>query len=236
MLNGKKVSVVLPAFNEAKNIKKAISEFRSVKLIDEILVIDNNSSDDTASLAQKTGAKVIKETRQGYGFALRRGMQEATGDYIILSEPDGTFIASDTERLLSYIDKYDMVTGTRTNPSYFTKDANMGFFLRFGNIAVARLMQFLYRTSPLTDCGCTFRVLRRPLVRKLLPRFTVGGQHFLSELAVLTSLLGGTIFEIPVRYQKRVGRSKITGSLITSIKIGLRMLGVIIRYKFFPNR
>lgn len=231
MYKGKRVSLVLPAYNEEKNIAKAIDEFRSIKVFDEIIVVDNNSKDRTGELAKKKKIRVVMEKNQGYGFALRRGMEEAKGDYIVLSEPDGTFIAKDTLKLLSNIQKFDMVTGTRTHPSYFTKDANMGYFLRFGNIAVAKLMQIIFNTSSLSDCGCTFRVLRSSLVKKILPRFTVGGQHFLSELVVLTTLLGDSIFEIPIRYQKRVGRSKITGSLKTSIKVGLRMVGVILYYK-----
>lgn len=231
MFNGKKVSLVLPAFNEAQNIKNAINSFRAQGLFDEIIVIDNNSSDGTGKIALRTGVKVIKEARQGYGFALRRGMKEASGDYITLSEPDGTFIASDIKRLLSYIKNYDMVCGTRTNPQFATKTANMGYFLRFGNIAVAKFMQSLYGTN-LSDCGCTFRVLQKNLVKKLLPKFTVGGQHFLAELVVLTSLLEGKVFETPVHYQRRIGRSKITGSFKTSILVGLKMIGVILKYKF----
>lgn len=230
MFDGKKVSLVFPALNEAENIAKAVKEFKSIAVFDEILVVDNNSSDNTATLAQKAGAKVVRETRQGYGFALRRGMEKTTGDYIILSEPDGTFSPSDTPRLLMHIKNYDMVTGTRTNPMYFTKDANMSPFLRFGNIAVAKLIQLLYKTNSLSDCGCTFRALRRSLVKKLLPAFTVGGQHFLAELVVLTTLSGGKIIEIPVHYQKRIGHSKITGSFKTSVTVGLRMLLVLLKY------
>lgn len=227
MFRGKKVSLALPAYNEAENIARAINSFKKIDTIDEIIVVDNNSTDNTGKLAKKKNVKVVKETKQGYGWALRRGLKEATGYYIALSEPDGTFDPSDTERLLSHIENYDMVTGTRTNSSYFTRDANMGLFLRFGNIAVAKLIQFLYRTGPLTDCGCTFRLLKRPLVNKLLPQLTVGGQHFLAELVVLTALTGGRILEIPTHYQKRIGKSKITGSLKISIIVGLRMLGII---------
>lgn len=231
MFKGKKISLVLPALNEAQNISRAIGKFQSLDYIDEVIVIDNNSTDGTGKIAQKAGAKVVRETRQGYGFALRRGMKEASGDYIILCEPDGTFIASDTRRLLSHIKDYDMITGTRTHPKYYTQNANMGPFLRFGNIFVAKIIQTLYHTKPLSDCGCTFRILKRGLVKKLLPKFTVGGQHFLAELVVLTALLGGTIFEIPINYRGRIGRSKITGSLKTSVIVGLKMLGVIFNYK-----
>lgn len=232
MFNEKKVSLVLPAFNEEKNIAFAIDDFKSLGIIDEIIVVDNNSKDKTADIASKKRVIVIREKKQGYGYALQRGLKVASGDYIILSEPDGTFIASDALRLLSYMKNYDMVTGTRTNHKYFTKDANMGPFLRFGNIFVAKLMQSMYGIPQLSDCGCTFRIIRRSLVVKLLPKFTVGGQHFLAELVVLTSLFGKRICEVPVRYQKRIGRSKITGSFKTSVIVGLQMIGVILKYKF----
>lgn len=233
MFKGKKVSLVLPAYNEAENIARAVLDFKKLNLFDEIIVVDNNSTDETAKLTKASGATVVKELKQGYGFALRRGMTEATGDYIVLAEPDGTFLAKDTLKLISFIKDYDMVTGTRTNPKYFTPDANMGPFLRFGNIAVAKLIQYLYHTNTLSDCGCTFRVLKRSLVKKLLPRFTVGGQHFLSELVVLSAISEGSILEIPIIYRKRIGKSKITGSLKTSILVGLRMIGVALSYKIF---
>lgn len=232
MFDKKRISLVFPAFNEAGNIAQAIDGLKTLKIVDEIIVIDNNSTDKTLRIAKAQGAKVVKETRQGYGFALRRGLAEATGDYIILSEPDGTFIPSDTLRLLKYMNRYDMVTGTRTNPKYIAQDANMGYFLRFGNIFVAKLIQILFAMPSLSDCGCTFRILNKSLVQKLLPRFTVGGQHFLAELVVLTSFEGGRIHEIPIRYQKRVGRSKITGSLKTSIIVGLRMIWILLKYRF----
>lgn len=228
MHKGKSVSLVLPAYNEEKNIDRAILEFRETRVFDEIIVVDNNSTDRTYAIAKRKRVRVVRELRQGYGFALRRGMQEANGDYIALSEPDGTFDAKDANLLLSKIDDFDMVTGTRTNSKFIRPGANMGFFLRLGNITVAHLIQLLYRTGPLTDCGCTFRVIKRRLVNKLLPHFKVGGQHFLAELVVLTAIFRGRILEIPTYYQKRVGRSKITGSLIVSILVGLRMIGVIL--------
>lgn len=232
MLDQKKISLVFPAFNEEDNIAQAINEFKALEIIDEIIVIDNNSIDKTSAIAKAKGVRVIKEKKQGYGFALRQGLREATGDYIILAEPDGTFEAKDSLRFFKYINRYDMVTGTRTNSRYFTHDANMGWFLRLGNILVAKLMQILYGIPQLSDCGCTFRIIKKSLIAKLLPKFTVGGQHFLAELVVLTALTDGSIYEIPVRYKKRVGRSKITGSLKTSISVGLHMIGTLIKYKF----
>ena len=112
--DGKTVSVVFPAYNEAANIARAVRDFLSVAAVDEVLVVDNNSRDGTGDLARAAGARVVLETRQGYGNALRRGLREATGDYIVLAEPDGTFVAKDVVKLLAYADELDMVMGTRT--------------------------------------------------------------------------------------------------------------------------
>lgn len=231
MFDGKKVTVVLPAFNESENIGHAIEEFKKQKSVDEIIVIDNNSTDNTPEIAKKKNAIVIRETKQGYGNALRRGLREAKGDYIVLSEPDGTFSADDLSRLLNPIKNYDMVAGTRTNKKYIEKGANMGPFLRFGNLFVAKLIQLLYRTNNLTDCGCSFRVLKKSLVKNLENQLTVGGSHFLSEIVVLTALNNGKILEIPVVYKKRVGTSKITGSFKRAIIVGFKMVNLIIKYR-----
>lgn len=231
MYKGKKISLVLPAFNEEQSIKQVINEFKSLKIIDEIIVIDNNSKDATYKFAKSTGATVIKEKKQGYGFALRRGMKEASGEYIILCEPDGTFDPKDTFKLLSHIENVDMVQGTRTYKNYIQMGANLGILLRIGNIAVAKIMQMIYRTNKLTDCGCTFRILTNSHVKKILPFLKVGKSHFLPELVILTALAKKHIFEIPVRYKKRVGSSKITGSFRKTIFVALQMLYIIFKYK-----
>lgn len=231
MYKAKKVSIVLPAFNEEKSIQRAIQAFKKLHIHDEIIVIDNNSTDSTFKVAKKAGAIVIKEKKQGYGFALRRGLKEAKGDFIILCEPDGTFDARDALRLLSLIGQADMVQGTRTHKDYIELGANLGAFLRIGNIAVAKLMQTLYRTNPISDCGCTFRVIRKSLAKKILPHFTIGKSHFLPELVILTSLANKQTLEIPVRYKKRVGNSKITGSFKKAMIVGLLMIATIFKYK-----
>ena len=107
----------------------------------------------------------------------------------------------------------------------------MGFLLRFGNIAVAKLIQYSFKTSRLTDCGCTYRVLNRSLVNKILPFLSVGWSHFLAQLVILTALSGKTILEIPISYKKRVGVSKITGSIKRAILVGIRMVSLVIKYR-----
>lgn len=234
MYKGKKVSLVFPAYNEEENIGAAIKDFQSENLVDEIIVVDNNSKDKTSQIANKNGARVVLEKNQGYGFALKRGMKEAKGDLIILCEPDATFSAEDLPKLLSFTDKYDLVMGTRTNKRYIRDGANMGPLLRFGNISVAKTMQLMYGLSNISDCGCTFRVFRKSMVKKILPFLSVGGSHFLPETVVLTKLAGGRITEVPVHYGQRIGESKITGSFRKSIEVGLNMLGIIFKHKINP--
>ena len=229
--DNKTVSVVFPAYNEAANIGRAVREFRAVPVVDEVLVVDNNSRDGTADLAREAGAKVVSETRQGYGNALRRGLREATGDYVILAEPDGTFVATDVVKLLAYADEFDMVMGTRTTRELIWDQANMGWFLRVGNVAVAKLLQLLFDGPSLSDCGCTMRLIRREALLRIVDQLTVGGPHFLPEMVVLALLRGLRVIEIPVNYRSRVGESKITGSRITTLKVGSNMIGLILDYR-----
>lgn len=232
MWNGKTVSIVLPAFNEEDGIKEAIDHFYATGIVDEVLVINNNSSDRTVEEAQKTKATIINEPVQGYGAALTRGVREASGDYIILAEPDGTFVSKDVFKLLAYSEDFDMVCGTRTTKELIWAQANMNWFLRNGNLVVAKLLEILYNTCSLSDCGCTMRLVRREAVQKFLPSLTVTGSHFLPEMVILARRKGLRIIEIPVNYRGRVGSSKITGSLKGTLKTGLNMLWLIIRYRF----
>ena len=229
--DGKRVSIVFPAYNEAANIEQAVRDFKAVSAVDEVIVVDNNSRDGTGDLARAAGARVILETKQGYGNALRRGLREATGDYIVLAEPDGTFVAKDVVKLLAYADELDMVMGTRTTRELIWEQANMGWFLRVGNWAVAKLLQLLFDGPSLSDCGCTLRLIRREARDRIVDRLTVGGSHFLPEMVVLALLAGLRVVEVPVNYRGRVGESKITGSRITTLKVGSRMIGLILDYR-----
>jgi glycosyltransferase involved in cell wall biosynthesis len=228
----KTVSVVFPAYNEEQYIRPAIEDFLIPEVVDEVLVVDNNSRDRTAEQAGATRARVITETRQGYGFALRRGLEEARGDIIILAEPDGTFVGRDVLKLLAYADDFDMVCGTRTTRELIWDQANMGWFLRVGNWSVAKLLQVLHGGPSLSDCGCTLRLTHRGAVERFRGELTVGGSHFLPEMVILALRKRLRVIEIPVNYRGRIGESKITGSFSGALGTGLRMIGLIVRYRF----
>ena len=229
--DGKTVTVVFPAYNEAANIARAVRDFLGVPAVDEVLVVDNNSRDGTGDLAREAGARVVLETKQGYGNALQRGLREASGDYIVLAEPDGTFVATDVVKLLAYADELDMVMGTRTTRELIWEQANMGWFLRVGNWAVAKLLQLLFDGPSLSDCGCTLRLIRREAAQQIVGQLTVGGSHFLPEMVILGLKKHVRLIEIPVNYRSRVGESKITGSRVTTLKVGGRMIGLILSYR-----
>jgi glycosyltransferase involved in cell wall biosynthesis len=230
---GHRVSVVFPAYNEEDGIAAAVEDFGSLDAVDEVVVVDNNSKDATAERAEQAGARVVEESRQGYGHALRRGLEQAQGEYVVLAEPDGTFIGKDVLKLLAYADDFDLVLGTRTTRELIWHGANMGWQLRWGNWLVAKLLQVLFDGPSLSDCGCTLRLIRRSAAEHLLPRFTVGGSHFLPEMVCLALLNRLRLIEVPVNYRGRVGSSKITGSMQTTVHVGASMLALILRYRLF---
>ena len=165
MWKGQSVSVVLMTYAERDSIRSVIEGFYETGVVDEVLVVNNNAEDGTVEEVEATQARQVFEQRQGYGNASRRGLQEAVGDLIVLAEPDGTFLPSDIFKLLVFSEHCEAVFGTRTTRELIWHGANMEWFLRWGNWAVAKLIEALFNTSHLSDVGCTYRLFRRDLRR-----------------------------------------------------------------------
>jgi glycosyltransferase involved in cell wall biosynthesis len=228
----RRISVVMPAYNEAEGIEASVRDFLALPEVDEVVVVDNNSRDGTADLARRAGARVVAETRQGYGYACRAALAAGEGDYIILVEPDRTFLATDIYKFFAYAEEFDVIFGTRTSKTCIWSGSNMGLFLRYGNWAVGKLLEYLHDGPCLTDVGCTYKLLRRESLRKIMDRFTVGASHFSPELMIIAIRSGLVCVEIPVHYRKRVGTSKITGQFWKAFRLGLLMTAMIIRCRF----
>jgi glycosyltransferase involved in cell wall biosynthesis len=231
MWHSQTVTVVFPCYNEEEGITKAIHDFFNTGYVDEIIVVDNNSTDRSAELVRLTEAKTVSEKQQGVGFATLRGLAEASGDLIVMAEPDGTFLGKDILKLLAYADDFDIVLGTRTIKETISKGSNMGFFMRTGNWIVAKLLQLTFNTTSLTDSGCTMRLLHRTVVKKLLPHLTVGRSHYLPEMIILGHHFGAKIIEIPLNYCPRRGESKITGSFKNTLGIAINIINLIFKYR-----
>lgn len=232
MWKNKKISVIFPTYNEKDSIKEVIDDFFASSFVDEIIVVNNNATSGTDEEVKKTNARLVYEKRQGYGYAIWKGLEEATWDYLIISEPDGTFLGRDVIKLLAYSDDFDYVLGTRTTRELIWKGANMNFFLKWGNWAVGKFMEFLYNTTTLTDVGCTMRLIKRNVYEKVKKHFTIGTQHFGPELTLLVIKSGTKFIEIPVNYKPRVGRSSVTGSMKKAFMLGMTMIVLIIKYRF----
>ena len=231
MLNNKTFSLVLPAYNEEVHIKKNIDFFYDINLFDEIIVVDNNSTDGTENEIKKTSAKYIKETIQGYGAALRKGMQISKGDYIVLCEPDSTFKSNDIYKFLAYIDDFDCIFGTRTTKSLIKKGAKMQFYLRVGNIIVAKFLEYIFFGPTLSDVGCTYKMISRSSYEKIKDELSVNGSEFQPELMIRLILKKERILEIPVNYLEREGKSKITYNFFSSFKLALKMIFLILKLR-----
>jgi len=230
MWEKKKVSVVFPAYNEENNIKRAVNNFLDTGIVDEVIVVDNNSRDRTAEEVKKTKAKLVTEKEQGYGAALRRGLNESSGYYVFTAEPDGTFEGKDVFKFLMYSEEFDVVFGTRTSKSLIWDNAKMDWFLRIGNVFIAKILEYTHNGPSLTDVGCTMKLVKRPVLNKIKDKLTVKGSYFSPEFMMACIKSGFKCVEIPINYKERIGASKITNTTWKSFKLGIRMIVFILFY------
>ena len=233
-----KISLVIPALNEEQGIQQTIFEFRETNLIGEIIVVDNGSTDQTSKRAVAAGALVVFEENKGYGSALLRGISECKGELIVLCEADNSFFAGDLDLLLPYIKYFDMVKGARSHGLLIEEGADYGFILRWGNWIVAKFQTVLYSgiyfpgETSFREMGGTFRVIRKEALDLVLPQLTEKKSAFLADLTSLFLRNNLSVLEIPIRYRRRLGVSKITGNKRKAILLGFRMVRIIVRNRF----
>jgi len=226
--NGKSIAVILPTYNEKDSIAETIRAFDKLGIVDDILVVNNNAAEGTSDEVAMTTAREVLEPRQGYGAAILRGLAEVDTDLICICEPDGTFNPRDLTKLLPFTEDCDFVVGSRTVSNFIWDGANMDRFLQWGNWAVAKTIEVLFNTSYLSDVGCTFRVISKDLVPGLLRDSRVSGSAFGLEMLMLALVARDTVVQIPVNYHPRVGTSAVTGDTRTAIRLGLRMLQMVL--------
>jgi glycosyltransferase involved in cell wall biosynthesis len=236
MHNGKTVSVVIPTYNEEGSIRAVIDGFFETGVVDEVVVIDNNARGNTKSEVAKTKARLVEENEhQGYGHAMMRGLREATGDLVITTEGDGTFLPKDIHKFLSYTDEFEVIFGTRTSRAAIWSGAFMPFPVRFGNWAVAKFLEVVYNGPSMTDVSCSYKLFSRKVLRSIFDVFHLssGKDSFSIEIMIWVLRRGWRPIEIPVIYKERVGVSMYTGdSAFKAAKIGVKMVFQVIRYRF----
>jgi len=232
-----KISVIIPALNEEKTIASVIRDFK-VPQVDEILVIDGSSTDNTVKFAEEAGARIVTKPSNfipGYGEKLKHGMEMAGGDILILTEADGTFRAKDLGKILEYLKDADMVVGTRTTRQMIEQGANMDWFLRWGNVFLAKLLEVLWWGDEprFTDVGCTFRGLWKDTFMKVRDNLQATGPEFSPEMMIEFIRAKKRVIEIPVSYHRRIGgESKHGGTYKRKTRTGLKMILLMFKKRF----
>jgi len=239
MFHGHHVAVIVPCYNEEATIGGVVEDYRGSEWVDRVLVVDNNSRDGSAARAREAGAEVVPATKQGYGEALRAGLDHAAAQglaILVITEADGSFRASDLPKLLHYLVDCSMVLGTRTTRQLVGQGANMGKLLRWGNVTMAKLLELFWfwpHEPRLTDVGCSYRALWAETWRKLAPGTRETGPAFSPEMICEAYRQGMRVIEIPVHYGARLGGdSKHSRSLAQVSRTALKMFRTIVRKRF----
>jgi glycosyltransferase involved in cell wall biosynthesis len=204
MHKGHTVSVVIPCYNEEEGIAVTLADMPDV--VDEVVVVDNNCTDRTAEIAGDMGAKVVAESKPGYGAAYKRGFAASTGDIIVTMDGDGTYPRSFVPVLVEVLvdEGLDFITCDRTG--HKAEEANS--FLRvLGNLILNSVMFGLYFVW-LKDSQSGMWVFRRSILSKL--RLISDGMSFSEELKIEAFRHGEVkAAELPIYYRERVGESKL---------------------------
>lgn len=197
-----KYSVVLPCKNEEATISTCINKIKKVLPKAEIIVVDNNSTDNSALIAKKLHVKLIQEKKQGYGAALLRGFKEASNENIIMCDADNTYDLLELPKLIKY-KNYDLVIGRRE----YIKKGSMPFLNRYiGNPFLSYLLRKFFKLD-VKDAHSGFRLIKKKVLEKL--NLKTIGMELASEMLIKAAKNKLKIKEVPVTYYPRIGESKL---------------------------
>lgn len=224
-----RIKVIIPAFNEADSIGLVIQDIPD--LVEEVIVVSNNSTDQTEENARKAGASVLTETRKGYGYACLKGMdyiaaQQEKPDIIVFLDGD----YSDYPEQLSAIiqpmlqENIDFVIGARVDR--LREEGSMTFPQIFGNWLATRLMR-LFFGARFTDLG-PFRAIKYEKLLALKMEDKTYGWTVEMQLKAIKQKL--SYVEVPVNYRNRIGVSKVSGTVKGAVMAGVKILGWIFKY------
>lgn len=214
-----KIAVIIPTFNEELAIQKVIRDIPPI--VNRIIVVDGGSTDQTVKFAREAGAEVFSEHRHGYGLACLRGIQEVkTEDIIVFLDGDYSDYPNQLNSLIEPIisDKADLVLGSRVLGK--RESGAMLFHAFMANILFSAILRFFCRID-VTDIG-PFRAIRTKELNSLGMQEPDYGWTL--EMMIKAARKGLRVLEAPVDYRKRIGKSKVSGSLKASLLAGYRMM------------
>jgi glycosyltransferase involved in cell wall biosynthesis len=226
-----RVSVIIPTHNEAQAIARVLADLPS-DLITEVIVVDSNSNDGTPENAARMGARVLHESRRGYGRACLTGLAAANSpDIVVFLDGDYSDRPSELPLLLGPIIQgdADITLGSRLGGQRIR--AALPWHQVFGNRLAAGLIRHLYGLK-ITDLG-PFRAARAEVIRALALEETTYG--WAVEMILKGALNGFRVVEVPVTYYPRIGKSKISGTLKGTVGAAWFILSLTVRY-YFPHR
>lgn len=225
------IKVIIPAYNEEDSIAKVINDIP--KSVEEIIVVSNNSTDDTEINARNAGATVLSETRKGYGYACLKGMdyvakQQPQPDIIVFLDGDYSDYPEELTKIVAPIinDNLDFVIGARVKR--LREQGAMTPQQIFGNWLACVLMKLMFGAK-FSDLG-PFRAIKYDKLLALQMEDKTYGWTVEMQLKALKQKLSYT--EIPVNYRNRIGVSKVSGTVKGSVMAGVKILGWIFKYSF----
>ncbi|MBB3124005.1 glycosyltransferase involved in cell wall biosynthesis [Mesoflavibacter sabulilitoris] len=226
-----KIKVIIPAFNEQDSIANVIQDIPS--LVEEVIVVSNNSTDLTEVNAKHAGATVLTENRKGYGYACLKGMdyiskQKSKPDIIVFLDGDYSDYPEELTKIIAPIieDNIDLVIGSRVKE--LREDGAMTPQQIFGNWLATKLMSLFFKAK-FTDLG-PFRAIKYEKLLALNMVDKTYGWTVEMQLKALKQKLSYT--EVPVNYRNRIGVSKVSGTIKGSIFAGIKILSWIFKYSF----
>ena len=223
-----RVSVIIPTRNEAQAIGRVLADI-PLDFVNEVIVVDNHSSDETPAIAARMGARVISEARRGYGRACLTGLACASApDVVVFLDGDYSDRPAELPLLLAPITagRADITIGSRlAGPR---SPGALPWHALFGNWLAASLITRLYGLQ-ISDLG-PFRAARAEILRAVELEETTYG--WAVELILKGAIRGFRIVEVPVSYHPRIGKSKISGTLRGTIGATWFILSLIARYYF----
>jgi glycosyltransferase involved in cell wall biosynthesis len=227
-----RVSVIIPTHNEARAIGRVLADLPS-DLTTEVIVVDTNSNDGTPEIAAQMGALVVQEPRRGYGRACLRGLATANSpDVVVFLDGDYSDRPSELPILLAPITegRADITLGSRLRAR--RSAGALPWHQVFGNRLAASLIRLLYGLE-ISDLG-PFRAGRADVLRALTLEETTYGWPV--EMILKGALAGFRVVEVPVSYHRRIGKSKISGTLKGTVGAAWFILSLTVRYFFRYRR
>jgi glycosyltransferase involved in cell wall biosynthesis len=206
MRNDIELSIIMPCFNEEKTVgicvKKAKKAIKDLKIKGEVIVVDNNSTDNSIKNSLKAGAKVVRERKAGYGNALKRGFKEAKGRYVIMADSDDTYDFYESKKIYKKLKQgYDLVMGDRYRRGKIEKGATP-FSHKIGAPILTFILNTFYHTK-ISDAHCGIRGISKDAYKSL--NMQTEGMEFASEMIVKAGKRKLNIAEVPVTLSKRKG-------------------------------